>query len=110
VVHVAGQIGWDPESQDEVPDGFADQWDAALRNLVAVVQAAGSEPALIVSMTVYVTSVAEYHAAGKEVGAAWVSRIGKHFPAVTLIEVAKLVRDDARVEIAAVAALPEARA
>jgi enamine deaminase RidA (YjgF/YER057c/UK114 family) len=106
-VHVAGQIGWDPVSQGDLPESFGDQWDATLQNLVAVIRQAGSDPSLIASMTVYVTSIEQYDAAARELGSSWMRHIGKHFPAITLVEVSRLFRDEALVEISALAMLGE---
>jgi enamine deaminase RidA (YjgF/YER057c/UK114 family) len=101
-VHVAGQIGWDEQGAFS-SDEFVPQFARALENVVAVVRAAGGTPEDIAEMTVYVTDIAAYRGASKELGAAWRARLGKHFPAMTLVAVAGLVEPRAVVEIRATA-------
>lgn len=102
VVHVAGQIGWDPATGG-FADGFVAQFGRALDNVIAVVRAAGGTAQDIASMTVYVTDMTAYRTAQRELGAAWRPRLGKHFPAMALVAVAALVEPNAVVEIQAVA-------
>jgi enamine deaminase RidA (YjgF/YER057c/UK114 family) len=104
-VYVAGQIGWDA-AQRFATDDFVAQFDQALANVVAVVEAAGGAPDHIVKMTVYVTDLDAYRAGLRGVGAAWRARLGKHFPAMALVGVAGLVEREAKVEIEAVAHIP----
>ena len=104
LLFVAGQIGWDGE-QRIVPGGFVAQFDRALANLLTVVADAGGEPADVVRMTVFVTDKAAYSAALREVGASWRERMGRHFPAMTLVEVSALLEEGATVEIEATAAI-----
>lgn len=101
-VHVAGQIGWDEHGALVSPE-LAPQFIRAIDNVVAVVRAAGGVPADIASLTIFVTDIAAYRAAVKELGAAWRGRMGRHFPAITLVAVSALVEPDALVEIQAVA-------
>lgn len=103
---IAGQIGWD-ESETIVEGGFGPQFRQALQNVVAVVRAAGGGPEHLVSLTVYVTDKREYIAQLSEVGASWRDLCGKHYPAMALVEVAGLLEDRAKVEIQALAVLPE---
>lgn len=106
LLFVAGQVGWDPRSKKpSFPKAFADQFDQALSNVCEVVREAGGVPEDIVRLTVYVTDKKEYLSALKDVGAAYRRRIGKHYPAMALVQVAALVEDDARVEIEATAVL-----
>jgi enamine deaminase RidA (YjgF/YER057c/UK114 family) len=104
LLFVAGQIGWDKERRI-VSDDFADQFALALQNVVAVVREAGGEPANIVRMLIFVTDKKEYTARLKDVGAAYRQVMGKHYPAMSLVEVSSLVEDLAKVEIEAVAAI-----
>jgi len=104
-LHVAGQIAWDTERQLVGAGDFAAQFTQALDNVIAVVRAAGGEPAHIASMTVYVTSKRQYLDALGAVGSTWTSRCGKHYPAMALVEVADLLEEGALVELAAVAHL-----
>lgn len=104
-LHVAGQIGWQPD-ETFATDDFIEQFATALDNVIAVVEAAGGAATDIASMTVYVTDIAAYRARYKELGPIWRERLGKHFPAMALLGVAALVHPRALVEIQAIAALP----
>lgn len=104
---VAGQIGCSPEGV-VAPGGIAAQFALALDNVIAVVRAAGGEPADIARMTVYVTDMEAYRQARRSIGEAWRARLGKHFPAMALVAVAALVEPAAVVEIEAVAAVGDA--
>ena len=75
----------------------------ALSNVVTVLKAAGGEPHHLVALRAYVTDIAEFNAAGPAIGAAWGSTLGKHFPAMTLIQVSALIDPQAKVEIEATA-------
>ncbi len=97
-VHVSGMIGWDGQGRFHTDD-FAGQVRQALQNIVDVLAEAGARPADIVRMTWYVLDKKEYVAAHKEVGQAYRDVIGRHFPAMTAVQVAGLVEDRARVEI-----------
>jgi len=101
---VAGQIGWNAKEQFET-EQFVGQFRQALANVVAVVEAGGGAPRDIVSLTIYVTDKREYVAEIKQVGAAYRELLGKHFPAMALVEVAGLLEDRAKVEIQALAVL-----
>ena len=104
-IYVAGQVGWD-ERGDFVP-GFAAQARQALENIVAVLREADARPEHIVRMTWYVTSKAEYLAAGPEVGRAYKELIGVYSIAMTAVEVTALMEDDAKVEIEVTAVIPD---
>ena len=101
---VAGQIGWNREGRMVSAD-FAEQFAQALDNVLDVVWAAGGKPESVARMTVYVTDKREYRARAKAVGEAWRRRLGKHYPAMALVEVKSLLEDDAKVEIEAIALL-----
>ena len=88
-VHVAGQIGWD-EHGELVSAELVPQFIQALDNVIAVVRAAGGVPADIATMTAFVTDVAAYRSGAREIGAAWRARLGRHFPAMTLVGVREL--------------------
>ena len=103
-LHVAGQIGCD-EHGAIAADELTPQFARALDNVLAVVRAAGGVPEDIATMTVYVTDIAAYRGAQKELGAAWRARLGKHFPAMALVAVSHLVEPRAVVEIQATAYL-----
>ena len=106
IVSVAGQVGWDASGRFQTDD-FAGQTRQALANAVAVLAEAGARPEHIVRMTWYVTSKAEYLAAGKAVGAAYREIIGRHYPPMTAVEVSALIEDRARVEIEVTAVIPD---
>lgn len=105
IVWVAGQIGWTGDQRFE-SDDLVDQIRQALRNVVAVVAAAGGRPDHIVRMTWYVTDKAGYVSRLAEVGEAYRSVMGRHFPAMTMVQVVALIEDRAKVEIEATAVLP----
>lgn len=107
LLHVAGQIGWNPTDKS-IPKDFVAQFDQALANVVAIVRAAGAEPSAIARMTIYVTDLDAYRDNLAGVGAAWKKHIGRHYPAMALVGVAGLVEKDARVEIETVAVMKEA--
>jgi enamine deaminase RidA (YjgF/YER057c/UK114 family) len=103
-VALAGQIGWDRDGK-LVSDDFAAQFEKALDNLVVALRAAGGQPTDLISLRVYVTDKARYNARLKEVGAAYRARLGKHFPAMALVQVADLLEPGALVEIEGLAAI-----
>jgi enamine deaminase RidA (YjgF/YER057c/UK114 family) len=104
LLFVAGQIGWD-ETQTIVSDDFVEQFDRALRNVIAVITEAGGRPDQIARMMIYVTNKSEYLAHQRSVGERYRVQMGKHFPAMVLVEVKGLLDDQAKVEIEAVAVL-----
>lgn len=104
---VAGMIGWDAQER-LVSAEFVPQFRQALANVCEVVAAAGGRPEHIMSLTIYVTDKQDYIAGRNEVGAAYRSLLGRHYPAMALVQVAALLEDGAKVEIQALAALPEA--
>lgn len=105
VLFVAGQIGWDREGRF-ASDDLAEQFDVALANVVAVVREAGGAPEHVGRLTIYVTDKHEYNAKVREIGAAYRAHMGKHFPAMALVQVAALLEDRAKVEIEATAVIP----
>ncbi len=105
-IFLAGQIGWDAE-QRLVGSDLVTQAKQALRNIVALLAEDGAKPEHIVRMTWYVTDRAAYLAAAAELGAAYREVLGKHFPAMTAVEVSALMEADAVVEIEATAVVPE---
>jgi enamine deaminase RidA (YjgF/YER057c/UK114 family) len=104
ILFVAGQIGWDAAARI-VSDDFVAQFAQALDNVLAVVRAAGGAPESVARLTVYVVDKAEYLAGAKALGAAWRQRMGRHYPAMALVEVKSLLEPGARVEIEATALL-----
>jgi len=105
ILFVAGQIGWNAE-RTLVGDGMPDQFAQALDNVLAVVREAGGVPEHVGRLTIYVTDKSRYLAATKDIGARYRERMGRHFPAMALVEVADLLEDGALVEIEATAVIP----
>lgn len=106
VLFIGGMVGWDPRSPEpKFPEGFPAQFDQALSNVVEVLKTAGGTPEQLTRLTVYVTDKQAYLASLKECGAAWKKHIGRHYPAMALVQVVALVEDQALVEIEATAVL-----
>ena len=106
LVFVGGQIGWNAQQQFETDD-FIAQTRQTLQNVVAVLKEAGAGPEHMVRMTWYVIDRVEYNARLKELGGVYREVIGKHFPAMTCVEVAALMEARARVEIEVTAVVPD---
>lgn len=105
VVLVGGQIGWDETGR--FAEGFIGQTRQALANILAVLREAGGGPEHIGRLTWYVVDIAEYRAALAELGPAYRSVMGRHFPAMALVQVVALVEPEARLEIEATALIPD---
>jgi enamine deaminase RidA (YjgF/YER057c/UK114 family) len=106
MIFTGGLVGWDADQQF-LTDDFAGQVRQVLENIVAVLAEAGAGPEHLVRLTWYVTDKQEYLAALREVGTAYRDVIGRHFPAMALVQVAGLVEDRAKVEIEATAVVPD---
>ena len=104
LLFVAGQIAWDTE-QRIVSREFSEQFARALGNVVAVVRAAGGAATDIAQLRIYVTDKRAYQSSLKQVGAAYREQMGRHYPAMVLVEVKSLLDDGAKVEIEGVAVL-----
>jgi len=107
-IFVAGQVGWNGR-QEIVSDDFVAQVEQALRNIVEILAEAKARPEDLVRLTWYITDKREYLARSTEVGQVYRRVIGRHFPAMTLVQVAALVEDRAKVEIEATAVVPRQR-
>jgi enamine deaminase RidA (YjgF/YER057c/UK114 family) len=105
LVFVGGQIGWNGLQRFE-SDDFAEQTRQALANVVAVLAQGGGRPEHITRLTWYVTDRDEYVASYRAIGAHYREIIGRHFPAMTAVQVAALVEPRAKVEIEATAVIP----
>nr|WP_242481809.1 RidA family protein [Paracraurococcus ruber] len=105
MVLVGGQVGWDAAGR--FPAGFVAQTEQALRNILAVLAEAGAGPERIGRLTWYVTDIAEYRDSLAALGPVYRAVMGRHYPAMTLVQVAALVEPEARVEIEATAILPD---
>ncbi|MFN3388907.1 MAG: RidA family protein [Allosphingosinicella sp.] len=106
LVFTAGMIGWD-EQERLVSDGLAGQFEQILKNMLAILAEAGAGPEHVVRMTWYVTDRDEYVAHLPEIGAAYRAYMGRNYPAMAVVEVSDLVEPDAKIEIEAIAVVPE---
>ena len=104
---IAGMIGWDAEEKIVSPE-FVPQFRQALKNVRDVVETAGGTPADVISLTIYVTDKQDYLGQIADVGAVYREVMGKHFPAMALVQVAGLLETSARVEIQGLAVIPDA--
>jgi len=105
VVYLGGQVGWNKDQVFEATD-FVGQVEQALRNIVEIIREAGGEPHHLVRLTWFVIDKQEYLESLRELGGAYQRVLGKHFPAMSLVQVAGLVEDGAKLEIEATAVLP----
>ncbi len=105
IIFISGQIGWDAECVF-LSEDFVDQARQALLNIVAVLAEAGGKPEHITRLTWYVVDKREYVDCGKALGEVYREIIGKHYPAMTAVQVTALVEDMAKVEIEATAVIP----
>jgi enamine deaminase RidA (YjgF/YER057c/UK114 family) len=105
LLFISGQIAWN-EKQEIVSDDFVEQFDRALANVIAVVHAAQAQPEHIVRLIIYVTDKLAYRERTREVGESYRKHMGKHFPAMVLVQVAGLLDDRAQVEIEGMALIP----
>jgi enamine deaminase RidA (YjgF/YER057c/UK114 family) len=106
MVFTGGMVGWTGDGVFETDD-FVVQVAQALQNIGDVLAEAGARPEHLVRLTWFVTSKAEYLANQKELGRVYTAIIGRHFPAMALVQVVALVEDRAKVEIEATAVIPE---
>ena len=106
VIHVAGQIGWTSQRHFEASDLVA-QVRQTLQNIIDVLAEAGARPEHVTTMTWYILDKKDYLAMSKEIGAAYRATMGRHFPAMAVVQVCGLVEDEALVEIQATAIVPE---
>jgi enamine deaminase RidA (YjgF/YER057c/UK114 family) len=106
MVFVAGQIGWD-EHQTIVSDDLTSQLAQALDNTLAVLREAGAGPEHVVRMTWYLTDKRDYLARAHELGEVYRARMGRHYPAMAVVEVSALIEDRAKVEIETTAVIPD---
>lgn len=105
-IYVGGQIGWNAQQQFETDD-FIEQCRQTLSNIMDVLRAGGAGPEHMVRMTWYVIDRVEYNARLRELGAVYRDVVGKHFPAMTCVQVAALMEERAKVEIEVTAVVPD---
>ena len=106
VVALAGQIGWNPATAAFDTDDFVAQVRQALENVAMLLSEAGAEPKHLVRLTWFITDRAAYLASQREIGQAYRELMGKHYPPMSVVVVAGLIEDRAKVEIEATAVLP----
>lgn len=106
VVALAGQVGWNDNQVFET-DVISEQVAAALKRIVRLVKEAGGGPEHIVRLNMFMTDRDTYFAQGKAIGAAFRTALGGHFPPITAVEVSRLMVDEAKVEIEALAVVPD---
>ena len=105
VLYIAGQIGWDKDARIVSPD-FAVQFLQALDNVIDIVREAGGATEHIVKLLAFVTDLDAYRTATNAIGEGWRGRLGKYYPAMSLVKVAGLLEPGALVEVEGVAILP----
>ncbi len=108
LLFVAGQVGWNKEEKF-TSEVFAEQFEQALANVMAVVEAAGGKAEDICRFTMYIVDKKKYLADLKSVGQAYRKHMDKNFPVMAMVEVSQLIEDQAQVEIEATAVIPEER-
>jgi len=104
LLFIAGQVAWD-QQQQIVSDDFVEQFERALANVITVVTEAGGNAEQVARLIIYVTDKDEYRVRMKEIGESYRARMGKHFPAMVLVEVKSLLEDRAKIEIEGIAVL-----
>src|SRR5437763_15547107 len=104
LLFIAGQVAWN-QQQQIVSDDLVEQFDRALANLIAVISEARGSPEQIARLIIYVTDKDEYKRRMKEIGERYRASMGKHFPAMVLMEVKSLLEDDEKIEIEGIAVL-----
>jgi enamine deaminase RidA (YjgF/YER057c/UK114 family) len=106
LVFVAGQIGWDATGR-VVSDDLVAQFRQTLENTVAVLRVGGAGPEHVARMTWYVTDKREYLGRAPELGAVYRALMGRHYPAMAVVEVRALIEDRAKIEIETTAVVPK---
>jgi enamine deaminase RidA (YjgF/YER057c/UK114 family) len=105
-IYTAGVIGWN-EQEMIVSHRLDQQFEQALKNIVAILAEGGARPEHIVRMTMYVTSIQEYLPLRDDIAPIWKSIMGSHYPTIAMVEVVRLVERAAKIEIEATAVVPE---
>lgn len=106
MVMTGGLIGWNADYEFETDD-FVGQVEQTLKNIIAVLAEAGAGPEHLVRLTWYITSKTEYLADQKNLGRVYKEVIGRHYPAMAVVQVAALIEDRAKIEIEATAIIPD---
>lgn len=108
IIFVAGQVGWDAQQCFQSED-IAPQFDQALANILDVLAVAGAKGEQICRLTAYCCDKPAYQAARRELGAIWRRRMGKHYPAMSLIFVSDLLDHPGKIELEATAVIPASK-
>ncbi len=108
-VFLAGQTALDPEGKI-VGDTVVEQFEVAMTSLLTSLRAAGGEPTDLASLTVYIVDMEDYKAHAREIGQVWKRLLGRHYPAMAGIGVARLWDAEALVEVQGFAVLPDEEA
>jgi enamine deaminase RidA (YjgF/YER057c/UK114 family) len=106
ILALAGQVGWDAHGHFHSHE-LVEQFDIALSNLVTVLKAAGGQPDDLILLRIYVTNKRRYLDEAKAIGEAYRRHLGKHYPAMALLQVARLADDNALVEVEGMAVIPD---
>jgi enamine deaminase RidA (YjgF/YER057c/UK114 family) len=106
-VWLAGQTALDAEGRIVAPGDVVAQFEKALGSLLATLEAAGGRPEHLVTLTIYLVDIPDYRARAREIGAVWKKLLGRHYPALAGLGVARLWDDDALVEVQGVAVIPD---
>lgn len=101
-VHLAGQTALNAHGVI-IDGGIVEQFDQALGNMMTALRAAGGEPTEIAAMTIYLVDIDDYKAHGREIGQVWKKHLGRHYPALAAVGVARLWDIEALVEVQACA-------
>lgn len=105
LLFISGQVAWDEQERFH-SDDIVEQVRQALKNTLTMLAAGGAKPEHVARMTWYLTDKREYLARAKEIGAVYRELMGKHYPAMSMVEVSTLMEDRAKVEIESTAVIP----
>ncbi len=105
LVFIAGQVGWDAQQQFQ-SDAIAPQFEQALKNVLAVLAAAGGRPEHLCRITAFCCDREAYLAARGELGRTWRTLMGRHYPAMSMIFVSDLLDRPGKIELEATAVIP----
>ncbi|MBF0166489.1 MAG: RidA family protein [Alphaproteobacteria bacterium] len=104
---LAGQVGWDSASETFASEQIAPQFEQALKNILALVRAAGGKPQDICKITAFCCDRAAYLAARADLGRIWKEQMGHHYPCMSMIFVSDLLDHPAKIELEATAVIPD---
>jgi enamine deaminase RidA (YjgF/YER057c/UK114 family) len=107
MLFVAGQVGWNPETEEFESSNFVDQVRQVLENVIAVLRAAGAEPHHLVRMTWFITDPRAYNASRRRIGEIYSTLLGRHYPPMSVLVVTQLLEKGAKIEIEATAVIPD---